>query len=590
MLPLILAAVLATQDYVDDRLCGDCHADRAATYQHVGMSKAFFRPRAANLIENFDAPPYFHERSQQYFEMRRRGDALVFRRWQLAADGAPIHVFEQKVDWILGSGHHSRTYIYRTPGGELYQLPISWYTRTREWRMAPGYDRADHEGVTRRVRHECMFCHNAYPQLAAEPLSYWRSQTFPAELPEGLGCQRCHGPGAKHIAAAVSGGNARSSIVNPARLDVRRRNDVCYECHMQPAVGLPAMRRFGRDIYSFRPGELLSDYALPIDITERDLPRSERFEINHHPYRLEQSPCFTASAGKLSCLTCHDPHRKVPAEQRAAHYRAACMTCHQKPHVPGTDCVSCHMQERRTQDVVHAVMTDHFIRRKPGGAELLAPLEERDPDPHRVDFLYDGPGGAMGELYRLVPLLRAVGGADAQGVRRLEQLLIEAKPQEIEPFLDVAMGQLRQRRYADLETTARLILKRVPGHPQALEWLGIARAGRSGNRDEAIALIEEALRNDPNRPEAEFNLGVFLAGNGRMREAIAHYQRAIASRPNLAAAWVRLGEAQRECGATAHAIDSFRRALEIDPKHARARTAIVEALQAVGDREGAARY
>src|SRR5688572_31077201 len=40
-------------------------------------------------------------------------------------------------------------------------------------------------------------------------------------------------------------------------------------------------------------------------------------------------------------------------------------------------------------------------------------------------------------LFRsLVPLLRAVGGADARAVRRLEQLLIEAKPQEIEPFLE----------------------------------------------------------------------------------------------------------------------------------------------------------
>jgi cytochrome c-type biogenesis protein CcmH/NrfG len=53
---------------------------------------------------------------------------------------------------------------------------------------------------------------------------------------------------------------------------------------------------------------------------------------------------------------------------------------------------------------------------------------------------------------------------------------------------------------------------------------------------------------------------------------------------------VRLGEAQRECGATDHAIDSFRRALQIDPAHARARAAIVEALNAMGNRDEAARY
>ena len=152
----------------------------------MGMAKSFYRPRPENLIENFDAPPYFHEKSKQYFEMRKRGEDIVFRRWQRDSNGARINVFEQVVDWILGSGHHARTYVYRTPGGELYQLPVNWYTATREWRMAPGYDRADHDGVTRRVRHECMFCHNAYAAVPKEPYSYWRPQTFPAELPEGM--------------------------------------------------------------------------------------------------------------------------------------------------------------------------------------------------------------------------------------------------------------------------------------------------------------------------------------------------------------------------------------------------------------------
>src|SRR6185436_12013393 len=186
----------------------------------------------------------------------------------------PIHVFEQKIDWILGSGHHSRTYVYRTPGGELYQLPLSWYTATREWRMAPGYDRADHDGVMRRVRHECMFCHNGYPEVAEEKLSYWRPQSFPMKLPEGIGCQRCHGPGAKHIEAANAHADVRevrSTILNPIRFTRPLRNDVCYECHMQPTVAISGMRRFGRDIYSFRPGQPLADYMARLDIDEADM-------------------------------------------------------------------------------------------------------------------------------------------------------------------------------------------------------------------------------------------------------------------------------------------------------------------------------
>jgi len=559
----LLAVLSVPAGYADDAVCGECHADRAKTYQHVGMARAFSKPRPSNLIEDFDAPPYFHETSKQYFEMRRRGADVLFRRYQLTPDGVPVNVYEQIVDWILGSGNHARTYLYRTPGGELYQLPISWYSQTREWAMAPGYDRADHEGVTRRVRHECMFCHNAYAATAPEPLSYWRSQSFPANLPEGLGCQRCHGPGAQHAKDAT-----RASIVNPARLDRQRRNDVCYQCHMQPAVSLPGTRRFGRDIYSFRPGQLLRDYAAQIDIVEHDLPRAERFEINHHPYRLEQSRCFTGSEGRLGCLTCHDPHRKVAEADRAAHYRKACMSCHATPHNVESDCTSCHMQARRTQDVVHVVMTDHLIRRAPGGAELVAKREERENAIDGIEALR----GDEPELDLLIPLIRAVPKPDA--VLRLERLLAETKPSEIEPWLDLAAVQLRQRRYAQLEQTTRHVLAKSPGQPLALEWLGLARAALTRNAAEAIPYLEAATRGATPRPETEFNLGLFLLQRGRTEEAIERYKRALAARPNLTAAWIRLGEAQLECGARDDAMESFRKALAIDPSNERARRAI----------------
>jgi hypothetical protein len=549
---LVAASLTLPAGYVDDSVCRDCHRELAATYRHVGMSQSFYRPRPSNLIEDFSAPPYFHAKSNQYFEMRRKGDAIVFRRYQLDAEKKQINAFEESVDWILGSGHHSRTYIYATPGGELYQLPIAWYTRTRVWRMAPGYDRADHDGVTRRVRHECMFCHNAYAGVAKSSESYWRAQTFPAELPEGIGCQRCHGPGARHSAIALTGDVAKtkSSIVNPSRLDARRMMDVCYECHLQPAVALFGVRRFGRDIYSFRPGELLADYAPPIDTDPKD-----RFEINHHPYRLEQSRCFKESSSKLTCLTCHNPHRRGTN----AEYRAACLSCHQKAHRAKEDCIPCHMPQRRTQDVIHVVMTDHLIQRKPA-ADLLAPLEEREPEFSRVEFLYnknDDP------LLLLVPLVRAHAFASADEVNRLEQSLSQRKPKEIEPYLDLCAGLLRQRRYADLERTARLVLERMPDQPLALEWLGIARTGQSGDRKEAIRYIEQSLKRDPSRAEGEFNLGLFLAGDGRMRDAMAHYQRALALRPNFAAAWLRLAEAQRATGDEAGALESQRRAKSI---------------------------
>jgi tetratricopeptide (TPR) repeat protein len=216
------------------------------------------------------------------------------------------------------------------------------------------------------------------------------------------------------------------------------------------------------------------------------------------------------------------------------------------------------MPQRRTQDVVHVVMTDHLIQRKPD-ANLLAPLEEREPQVSGVHFLYGGDD----PLLLLLPLVRAHGGANQDEVNRLAQLIAEAKPKEIEPYLDLCAGLLRQKRYADLEKTAQLVLDRSPNHPIALEWLGIARTALTGNRSEAIRLIQQSLRIDPTRAEGEFNLGVFLAGDGRTRDAIAHYQRALALRPNFAAAWLRLAEAQRKVGEDASAIESEKRARAI---------------------------
>src|SRR5436190_4821328 len=393
---LVLAVLLATATpgYIDDKQCATCHSNIARTYKQVGMSKAFYRPRADDAIEDFAKLPLRHASSGDLMELRWRDARLVFRRWQLDDAGHPINVFEQPVDWILGSGHHARTYLFQTPNGEIYQLPIAWYSQTSEWAMAPGYDRADHQGVLRRVRHECLFCHNAYPEIAAETRDgFWRKQTLPTALPEGLGCQRCHGPGAEHAGLALGsadGASVRAAIVNPMRLDPQRRKDVCYECHMQPAVALSPIRRLGRDIYSFRPGQALSDYLLQLDIVDPEMPKSERFEINHAPYRLEQSRC------KVFCLDCHDPHRGTKD------VRTVCQQCHTSGEhaMAKTDCVSCHMPKRRTQDVVHVVMTDHMIQKpqKPQkpmtGASLLAPREERDPGIAEII----APPGA--ELYR----------------------------------------------------------------------------------------------------------------------------------------------------------------------------------------------
>ena len=319
--------------------------------------------------------------------MELRSDEYWFRRYRLAKDGRKLDVFERKVDWILGSGNHTRVYLYQTADGAMFQLPLGWYSQDRKWEMAPGFEWKRHLGVMRTVRRQCMFCHNAYPDVEAGSDLFGMDDLFPHDLPEGIGCQRCHGPGARHVRLLHEDETAldviRNAIVNPAKLPRENLYSICYGCHMQPAVAMTGVRKFGLQAYSFRPGEPLSDFRVDLDIKERDKTRIERFEINHHPYRLEQSRCFVESKGKLGCLTCHDPHVKRTPEERASHYRHACLSCHGDGdgnlEIPseaaarhpsardGNDCTTCHMPERRTQDVIHVTMTDHLIAKNPGG-------------------------------------------------------------------------------------------------------------------------------------------------------------------------------------------------------------------------------
>jgi Tfp pilus assembly protein PilF len=575
----------AAPGYVADQACALCHSDLAASYAAKGMARAFRKPRPSSDIEDLSAPPFLHSASGQQFQITRRNGRLVFRRWLTGSDGQPVHVFEANVDWILGSGDHARTYLYRTPGGELYQLPLAWYTQKARWGMAPGFDRPDHEGVLRRVRRECVFCHTAYPDMPVGSDAYGAPQIFPAEMPEGIGCQRCHGPGAEHVGLALGGigsrDEIRASIFNPGRLPTARRDEVCQGCHLQPTVAMPGLRRFGRGEFSFRPGEPLADYLVQVDVEEEGRPRSERFEINHHPYRLRQSRCFLESGGQLSCLTCHDPHRRIPEKERAAHYRAACESCHgpkacTRPEqgaasAKTADCAGCHMPKRRTQDVVHVVMTDHKITRTPGGAELLAPLTESEPVLLDIRLLPGAPGGALGEIYRAAAVARTAGGAEA--IRYLEKKLSEVRPAEIDPWLDLAQAQLRAARPADAERTLTGVLQSHPDHPQALEWLALAQAGQ-GEILKAITGFRQLLAAHPERVEAEYNLGRLLAIRGQNDEAATHLERALAARPNLAAGWHALGEVRAAQGRPAEARACWERALEIDPTFAKSRRAL----------------
>ncbi len=229
------------------------------------MARSFSAISSAISSDSPESQPFYHKTSQTWFQMVRRPDGIYHRRWQIGYRNQEENVEELKVDYVMGSGNHVRTYLHRTVRGTLIELPLAWYAeKGGYWALNPGYD-----SVTwltrRRVGYDCMFCHNAYPAIPQGHEYSGAEPAFSDSLPQGIDCQRCHGPGQKHVAAAQSKSPAsdeiRASILNPARLAFAGRMEVCMQCHLETtSTPLPnAIRRFDRGPFtiSYRAGEPL---------------------------------------------------------------------------------------------------------------------------------------------------------------------------------------------------------------------------------------------------------------------------------------------------------------------------------------------
>ena len=50
-------------------------------------------------------------------------------------------------------------------------------------------------------------------------------------------------------------------------------------------------------------------------------------DVRFQPYRLANSKCFDGTDPRISCVACHDPHKKVVRDS-PSYYDPKCLACH----------------------------------------------------------------------------------------------------------------------------------------------------------------------------------------------------------------------------------------------------------------------
>lgn len=134
----------------------------------------------------------------------------------------------------------------------------------------------------------------------------------------------------------------------------------------------------------------------------------------------------------------------------------------------------------------------------------------------------------------------------------------------VDQAIELAKGLQQRLALNEAETIYRRILAHIPGHPDALHFLGLLQHQR-GRPGEATRLIAQAIKEAPEYVDAHNNLGNIYREQDRLNEAEACYRRVIELTPENAAVYNNLGTVLRAKGLLSEAGAAYQKAIEINP-------------------------
>jgi predicted TPR repeat methyltransferase len=134
----------------------------------------------------------------------------------------------------------------------------------------------------------------------------------------------------------------------------------------------------------------------------------------------------------------------------------------------------------------------------------------------------------------------------------------------VEQRYEQALALHRSGRLDEADALYREVLAAEPAHFGALHLRGVIE-GQRCHYAEAAALIESALRIDPDAAAAHVNLGNTQHALGCLSAALKSYERALALQPDHRMALMGQGRTRWGLGLLPQALESYNAALAIDP-------------------------
>lgn len=550
--------------YVGDEVCASCHQDICDSYARHSMGRSI-EPAAVDFGERFspEVKNPFLVGSLRYLAERRNGD--VIHSEAHVGDGRVMLEKRQPVQYAIGGGGRTRSYLFVRDGGYVFQSPITWYPGKQRWDLSPGYEN-NNPHFDRPAVGMCLFCHSNRVEPIAGTLNRYEMPIFRGMA---IGCERCHGPGELHVEKQMRRDGVDVTIVNPKHLSPVLRDAVCEQCHLE---GEQRIVRRGRKLFDFRPGLPLHEF-LSIFVHSEEHQHDLRFV--GHVEQFHASRCFQASAGAMSCTTCHDPHRLLPVPERDAFYRRRCLECHaEKPcSLPEAErrqrqaedsCVACHMPPSKSE-IQHVPVTDHRIMKRPTAGDHKPPAEHE-----------------RGRIKPLVHFHARHLPADDPGIRR-DYAIAVAEMVDHENTLALPPAAPARREAAELLLS--LVAPAVKRDPE--DWdLRDAEAVAYWAADrlpEARAVYAAILQAEPERELTLLRAARLAFQMKDHAEAIRLWRRAIAVNPHRWGVHHSLAVALAELDDPYGALEAGEAALRLYPLSASTRRIMVSSALKIGD-------